>query len=48
MLALTDYADRYLVDKLSSIDGVSQVDLGGGKATPCVCGPIPPRWPRGR
>src|SRR4249919_1340845 len=32
MLALTDYADRYLVDKLSSIDGVSQVDLGGGQS----------------
>jgi len=31
MLALTDYADRYLVDRLSSIDGVSQVNLGGGQ-----------------
>ena len=30
-LALTDYADRYLVDRLSSIDGVSQVNLGGGQ-----------------
>jgi len=28
-LALTDYADRYVVDRLSSIDGVSQVNLGG-------------------
>ena len=30
-LALTDYADRYLVDRFSSIDGVSQVNLGGGQ-----------------
>ncbi len=30
-LALTDYADRYLVDRLASIDGVSQVDIGGGQ-----------------
>jgi multidrug efflux pump len=31
-LALTDYADRYLVDRLSSIDGVAQVNLAGGQA----------------
>ena len=31
MLTLTDYADRYLVDRLSSIDGVSRVQLGGGQ-----------------
>src|SRR6478736_1274424 len=30
-LALTDYADRYLVDRFASIDGVSQVQLGGGQ-----------------
>lgn len=30
-LALTDYADRYLVDRLSSIDGVSQVNIAGGQ-----------------
>jgi multidrug efflux pump len=30
-LELTDYADRYLVDKLANIDGVSQVQLGGGQ-----------------
>ncbi|MEO8159882.1 MAG: efflux RND transporter permease subunit [Arenimonas sp.] len=30
-LALTDYADRYLVDKLASIDGVAQVQLGGAQ-----------------
>ena len=28
-LALTDYADRYVIDRLSSIDGVSQVNMGG-------------------
>ena len=31
-LALTDYADRYVVDRLSSIDGVSQVNLGGAQS----------------
>jgi multidrug efflux pump len=31
MLALTDYADRYLVDRFASIDGVAQVQLGGGQ-----------------
>jgi multidrug efflux pump len=30
-LQLTDYADRYIVDRLSSMDGVSQVRLGGGQ-----------------
>ena len=30
-LALTDYADRYVVDRLSSIDGVAQVNFGGGQ-----------------
>ncbi|MBP6626915.1 MAG: efflux RND transporter permease subunit, partial [Arenimonas sp.] len=28
-LALSDYADRYVVDRLSSIDGVAQVRIGG-------------------
>jgi multidrug efflux pump len=28
-LALSDYADRYVVDRLSSIDGVAQVQVGG-------------------
>jgi multidrug efflux pump len=28
-LALTDYADRYIVDRLSSIDGVASVNLSG-------------------
>ncbi|MFT4257175.1 MAG: efflux RND transporter permease subunit [Pseudoxanthomonas sp.] len=28
---LTDYADRYLADQFSSIDGVSSVNIGGGK-----------------
>ena len=31
-LALTDYADRYLVDRFQSVPGVSQVNLGGGQA----------------
>jgi multidrug efflux pump len=31
-LALTDYADRYLVDRFQSLPGVSQVNLGGGQA----------------
>jgi multidrug efflux pump len=28
-LQLTDYADRYVVDRLSSLDGVAQVRIGG-------------------
>lgn len=31
MLTLTDYADRYLVDRFSNIDGVAQINLGGGQ-----------------
>ncbi|HSX65499.1 MAG TPA: efflux RND transporter permease subunit, partial [Pseudoxanthomonas sp.] len=30
-LELTDYADRYVVDRLSSLDGVARVQLGGGQ-----------------
>ncbi|UXI68894.1 efflux RND transporter permease subunit [Tahibacter amnicola] len=30
-LALTDYADRYVVDRLSSLDGVAQVNYSGGQ-----------------
>jgi multidrug efflux pump len=30
-LKLTDYADRYVVDRLSSLDGVSRVRVGGGQ-----------------
>ena len=30
-LALSDYADRYLVDRLSALDGVAQVQLGGSQ-----------------
>ena len=30
-LQLTDYANRYLVEQLSSIDGVSQVQVGGAQ-----------------
>src|SRR5690606_13952199 len=28
-LALSDYAERYVVDRLSAIDGVAQVRIGG-------------------
>jgi multidrug efflux pump len=31
-LELTDYANRYLVNRLANIDGVAQVQLGGGQA----------------
>lgn len=30
-LALTDYANRYIVDRLSALDGVAQVQVGGGQ-----------------
>jgi len=30
-LQLTDYAERYLVDRLSTVDGVAQVQLGGAQ-----------------
>ncbi len=30
-MELTDYADRYIVDRLSSLDGVARVQLGGGQ-----------------
>ncbi|MCR6685576.1 efflux RND transporter permease subunit [Pseudoxanthomonas sp.] len=30
-MELTDYADRYVVDRLSSLDGVARVQLGGGQ-----------------
>lgn len=31
VMELTDYADRYLVDRLSIVDGVARVRLGGGR-----------------
>ncbi len=31
VLSITDYADRYVVDRLSSISGVASVRLGGGQ-----------------
>jgi multidrug efflux pump len=38
-LALTDYAERYLVDRLSTVDGVAQIQLGGAhRITRCGCG----------
>ncbi|MEO6076708.1 MAG: efflux RND transporter permease subunit, partial [Dokdonella sp.] len=30
-LALTDYADRYVIDRLSALDGVARVRLGGSQ-----------------
>ncbi len=30
-LALTDYAERYVVDRLSSLDGVAQIRIGGSQ-----------------
>ncbi|MGY1519407.1 efflux RND transporter permease subunit [Luteimonas sp. A482] len=30
-MALTDYADRYVVDRLSALDGVARVQLGGSQ-----------------
>ena len=30
-MALTDYANRYVVDRLSALDGVAQVQTGGGQ-----------------
>jgi len=31
VLELTDYADRFIVDKLSTVDGVARIRLGGGR-----------------
>lgn len=31
VMQLTDYADRYIVDRLSVVDGVSRVQIGGGQ-----------------
>ncbi|WP_438864134.1 efflux RND transporter permease subunit [Neptunicella sp.] len=31
VMELTDYADRYLVDRLSVVDGVARVQIGGGR-----------------
>ncbi|RUO76833.1 efflux RND transporter permease subunit [Pseudidiomarina taiwanensis] len=31
VLELTDYADRYIVDRLSVVDGVARIQLGGGR-----------------
>lgn len=31
VMELTDYADRFLVDRLSTVDGVARVRLGGGR-----------------
>ena len=44
--ALTDYAQRYLVDQLSTVDGVAQVQFGGAQAMRCGSGSTAPRSPR--
>ncbi len=31
-MELTDYAERYLVDRFSSIDGVARIQIGGGRS----------------
>ncbi len=31
VLELTDYADRFVVDRLSTVDGVARVQVGGGR-----------------
>jgi len=31
VLEITDYADRYIVDALSAVDGVARVQIGGGQ-----------------
>lgn len=31
VLELTDYADRFITDKLSTVDGIARVRLGGGR-----------------
>ena len=45
-LALTDYADRYLVDRLSSIDGVSQMKWVEARRTRCASGRTRRPWRR--
>lgn len=37
-LELSDYADRYVVDRFSSIDGVAGVRIGGRQRYACACG----------
>ncbi|AVV82624.1 multidrug transporter [Shewanella putrefaciens] len=37
-LELTDYTNRYLSDRLSVVDGVARIRIGGGKFTQCAFG----------
>lgn len=37
-LELTDYTNRYLSDRLSVVDGVARIRIGGGKFTQCGFG----------
>ncbi len=45
-LELSDYADRYVVDRFSSLDGVAQVRIGAS-AMRCASGWTATSWPRG-
>ena len=45
-LELSDYADRYVVDRFSSLDGVAQVRIGGASAMRCGSGWTVTSWPR--
>ncbi len=45
-LALSDYAERYVVDRLSSIDGVAQVGSAASSVIRCVSGSTARHWPR--
>ena len=43
---LTDYAERYLTDQYSALDGVARCVSAAARATPCGCGSTAKRWPR--
>lgn len=45
-LELTDYADRYLVDRFATVPGVARCRSMASSATPCASGWTPPPWPR--
>ena len=46
-LALTDYAERYLVDRLSTVDGVAAGRSSAARRTTrCGSGSTATRWPR--
>ena len=47
-LELTDYAERYVVDRFAALPGVARVRLTGAGATPCASGSIARRSPPAR